>query len=67
MSISPIATLLSGPFAEIFGVGNLFLYCAILGIIVTILIWNLTSIKTIDYDSKSELEMITDNINSIKY
>ena len=66
MSISPIATLLSGPLAEIFGVGNLFLYCAILGIIVTILIWNFTSIKTVDYDNKSDLEMITSNINSIK-
>jgi hypothetical protein len=49
-----------------FGVGNLFLYCAILGMIVTILIWNFTSIKTVDYDSKSELEIITNGINSLK-
>lgn len=66
MSISPIATLLSGPLAEIFGVGNLFLYCAILGMIVTLLIWSFTDIKNVDYDSKGELEMITGNINSIK-
>jgi len=66
MSISPIATLLSGPLAEIFGVGNLFLYCAILGIIVTILVWKFTGIKHVDYESKSELEIITSSINSIK-
>ncbi len=66
MSISPIATLLSGPLAEIFGVGNLFLYCAILGMIVTLLIWSFTGIKNVDYDSKGELEIITSNINSIK-
>ena len=66
MSISPIGTLISGPLAEMFGVGNLFLYCAILGMIVTLLIWNFTGIKKVDYDNKSELEIITDKINSIK-
>jgi len=66
MSISPIATLLSGPLAEIFGVGNLFLYCAILGMIVTILVWKFTGIKRVDYESKGELEIITSSINSIK-
>ena len=66
MSISPIGTLISGPLAEVFGVNNLFLYCAILGIIVTILVWRFTRIKNVDYDSRSELEMITSSINSIK-
>jgi len=66
MSISPIGTLISGPLAEMFGVGNLFLYCAILGMIVTLLIWNFTGIKKVDYDSKSQLEVITNNINNIK-
>ncbi|MBY8981082.1 MAG: MFS transporter [Candidatus Lokiarchaeota archaeon] len=66
MSISPIGTLISGPLAEVFGVGNLFLYCAILGMIVTLLVWSFTGIKNVDYDSKIELEMITGSINSIK-
>jgi DHA3 family macrolide efflux protein-like MFS transporter len=66
MSISPIGTLISGPLAGMFGVGNLFLYCAILGMIVTVLVWRFTGIKNIDYDSKSDLEMITSNINGIK-
>ena len=65
MSISPIGTLISGPLAEMFGVGTLFLYCAILGMIVTLLIWNFTGIKKVDYDNKSELEIITNKINSI--
>ena len=66
MSISPIGTLISGPLAEIFGVGNLFLYCSILGMIVTLLIWNFTGIKKVDYENKSELEIITSKINSLK-
>ncbi|MFX1448918.1 MAG: MFS transporter [Promethearchaeota archaeon] len=66
MSISPIGTLISGPLAEVFGVGNLFLYCAILGMIVTILVWSFTGIKRVDYDTKSELETITGSINNIK-
>ncbi len=66
MSISPIGTLISGPLAEMFGVGNLFLYCAILGMIVTILVWSFTGIKNIDYDNKSQLGMIKDNVNSLK-
>lgn len=66
MSISPIGTIISGPLAEVFGVGNLFLYCATLGMIVTILIWSFTGIKRVDYESKSELETITSSINSLK-
>jgi len=66
MSISPIGTLISGPLAEVFGVNNLVLYCAILGIIVTILVWSFTGIKNVDYESRSELEMITSSINSTK-
>jgi len=66
MSISPIGTLISGPLAEMLGVGNLFLYCALLGIIVTVSVWSFTGIRTVDYETKSELDVITDKINSIK-
>jgi DHA3 family macrolide efflux protein-like MFS transporter len=66
MSISPIGTLLSGPLAEVFGVGNLFLYCAIIGTIVTVVVWSFTGIRKVDYTSESELEMVTSSINSIK-
>jgi len=66
MSISPIGTIISGPLAEMLGVGNLFLYCALLGIIVTVSVWSFTGIRTVDYETKSELDVITAKINSIK-
>jgi len=66
MSISPIGTLISGPLAEMLGVGNLFLYCALLGIIVTVSVWSFTGIRTVDYETKTELDVITDKINGIK-
>jgi DHA3 family macrolide efflux protein-like MFS transporter len=65
MSISPIGTLLSGPLAEVFGVGNLFLYCAIIGTVVTGVVWSFTGIKRVDNVSKSELEIVTSSINNI--
>ncbi|MFX0073857.1 MAG: MFS transporter [Candidatus Hermodarchaeota archaeon] len=66
MSISPIGTILSGPLAEVLGVGNLFLYCAILGIVITVLVWSFTGIRRVDRVSQSELEMVTSSINSLK-
>lgn len=66
MSISPIGTLISGPLAEMLGVSNLFLYCALLGIIVTVSVWSFTGIRTVDYETKSELDVINDKINNIK-
>ncbi len=41
-AITPIGTILSGPLAEIFGVSNLFLYCSIIGIIITLILWGIT-------------------------
>ena len=39
LALTPIATIIAGPLAELFGVANLFLYCAILGSIITIILW----------------------------
>ncbi|TFF90952.1 MAG: MFS transporter [Promethearchaeota archaeon] len=50
--ISPIGILISGPLGAFFGVANLFIYCAILGIILTAIIWFFTGIKHVNYDSK---------------
>ncbi|MFX1346491.1 MAG: MFS transporter [Promethearchaeota archaeon] len=38
-AISPLGVLISGPLAEIFGVPKLFLFCSILGMAITIVIW----------------------------
>jgi DHA3 family macrolide efflux protein-like MFS transporter len=37
--ISPIATIITGPLAESLGVGNLFLFSAIIGIIISLIFW----------------------------
>ncbi|MHA2121159.1 MAG: MFS transporter [Promethearchaeota archaeon] len=38
-AISPIGAIIVGPLAELFGVSNLFLYCSIIGIIITLILW----------------------------
>lgn len=43
--ISPIATIITGPLAEMFGVTNLFLSSAIIGIIVTLIFWWIAHVK----------------------
>lgn len=58
-AISPIATLFAGFIADIVGVRNLFLYCAISGIIITIIIWRFTSVRYNGKKERSELEKIT--------
>lgn len=45
-AITPIGTILSGPLAEIFGVANLFFYCSIIGIIITLILWGITHLVT---------------------
>ena len=61
MALSPISTLLAGFLAEIIGIRSLFLYCAILGIIVTIIIWRFTSIRFNNKGDWSELEKIAED------
>ena len=45
MAITPIATILAGPLAEILGVANLFLYCSIIGVILTSIFWKITLVR----------------------
>lgn len=57
MAISPIGTIISGPLGEIFGVPNLFLYCAIIGMIITIILWYFTHTR-INNNKMKELEKV---------
>ncbi len=66
MSISPIATILTGPLATLIGNANLLLYSALLMISTTILIWSFSSIRRINYDDPSLINEISSNINNIK-
>lgn len=43
--ISPIAAIVAGPLAEIIGVTNLFLSCAAIGIVITLIFWEIAHIR----------------------
>ncbi|UCD01857.1 MAG: MFS transporter [Promethearchaeota archaeon] len=58
MAISPIGTIISGPLAELFGVANLFLYCAIIGMVITIILWWIAHVRIIKNNKGKELEKI---------
>ncbi|MEJ2278602.1 MAG: MFS transporter, partial [Candidatus Lokiarchaeota archaeon] len=49
--ISPIGVILSGPLGELFGVGNLFLYCALIGFSVTLVTYIFSGVKHVNYDT----------------
>lgn len=62
--LTPIAIMISGPLANIIGVNILFLNCALLALLVTILIWSFTDIKKVDKYKKDALDTITKNISA---
>jgi len=63
MAISPIGTIISGPLSELFGVANLFLYCAIIGMIITIIFWWITYVRINNNNKKKELEKVDVSID----
>ena len=63
MAISPIGTIISGPLAELFGVANLFLYCAIIGMIIAIILWWIAHVRIYN-NKKKELEKIVVSIDN---
>jgi DHA3 family macrolide efflux protein-like MFS transporter len=65
MAISPIGSLISGPLAVLLGIPTLFFFCALISLICTIAFWIFTGIRKIDIDSKSEIERINNQIESI--
>ena len=48
MAIAPIGALISGPLAELLGIINLYMICAILGMIFPSLIWFFTKIRRLE-------------------
>ncbi|TXT54467.1 MAG: putative multidrug-efflux transporter [Promethearchaeota archaeon] len=56
MAISPLGTLISGPLAKFFGVQNLYIYCGILGVLITVLIWLFTDIRRLDTEPEEQEE-----------
>jgi len=57
MAIAPIGALISGPLANLFGIVNLLLICAFIGILYPSFIWFFTKIRHLEYD-KEEIEEV---------
>lgn len=52
MVASPIGAILAGPLSELFGVSFLYMICAILGIIITVIPYVFTGIRHVDYNKE---------------
>lgn len=50
MAIAPIGALISGPLANLFGIVNLLLICAIIGMLYPGIIWLFTKIRHLEYE-----------------
>jgi DHA3 family macrolide efflux protein-like MFS transporter len=44
-ALSPIITISAGFLAEFFGIRNLYLYCGITGIFISVILWRVTSVR----------------------
>ena len=62
---TPIATLLIGPLAELFGIPSLFLYSALLGLIIAGVFWAFTGIREVDFDDKNIKQQVNEKIKNI--
>ncbi|MHA2183286.1 MAG: MFS transporter [Promethearchaeota archaeon] len=60
MAIAPIGALISGPLANLFGIVNLFLVCAFIGMIYPIFIWIFTKIRHLEYPTEEVEEALED-------
>jgi len=65
LAISPIGTLASGFLTELFGLPNLILYCAIISMTLTIIVWNVFARKRIDYQNEKFIQNINKSIEEI--
>ncbi|MFW9949389.1 MAG: MFS transporter, partial [Candidatus Thorarchaeota archaeon] len=56
MAIAPIGAIIAGPAAEFMGITNLYLLCAIIGIINPLFLWYFTKIRKLDDKSEIKIE-----------
>jgi DHA3 family macrolide efflux protein-like MFS transporter len=52
--ISPLGAFFAGPLSVIFGITNLYLFCAFIGIIIALVSYFFTNLRHIDYDQEIE-------------
>ncbi|KKN10718.1 hypothetical protein LCGC14_1033750 [marine sediment metagenome] len=58
MAIAPLGALISGSLSEVFGIVNLLLICAIIGLIYPSLIWIFTKIRQLEVLEQNQLNQI---------
>lgn len=56
MAIAPIGALIAGPLASVLGIVNLFLICAIIGVIFPIFIWFFTKIRQLEIIERERVD-----------
>jgi len=64
LSLTPIATLISGPIAEVIGINGLYFTCAVLLILITILVWSFSRVRKVDYDDLGLIESVNSEITN---
>ena len=62
MAIAPIGILGSGFLTELLGLPNLIFYCAIIGMVLTSIVWYIFIRKKIDYQYEEALQDINKEI-----
>jgi predicted MFS family arabinose efflux permease len=65
MAIAPIGVLGSGLLTELLGLTNLIFYCAIIGMILTLIVWYIFVRKKIDYQYEEILQNINKDLEQI--
>ncbi|MBY9004483.1 MAG: MFS transporter [Candidatus Lokiarchaeota archaeon] len=63
--MAPIGAISAGPLAELLGVRPLFLIVSIIGAVGSIVVWKGTRLRNVDYDSKEELDRISESMNHV--
>jgi DHA3 family macrolide efflux protein-like MFS transporter len=57
MVITPLGAIIAGPLSVIFGITNLYFYCALIGIIIALVSYFFTNLRHIDYDQVIEINV----------
>jgi DHA3 family macrolide efflux protein-like MFS transporter len=65
MAISPIGSLASGFLTELFGLPNLIIYCAIIGILLTLPVWFIFIKNKFDYQDETFIQKVKINLEQI--
>jgi DHA3 family macrolide efflux protein-like MFS transporter len=60
MVISPLGAVIAGPLSVIFGLTNLYFYCAVIGIGIALVSYFFTNLRHIDFDKEFEFDVLVE-------